>query len=460
MVGRLNAYAFYSRIACNLLPLLAFAIAELVRFGGYIVYSSTEYDPISYFRLLIVATIIWSVVAEHYELTGPEKIARGICLRTVVAACSATYMILFAALFFYRDVSVSRIFLTVSAASIFGGALALQQVLSRTLRIRIANEQAVRILVIGTDDYAARTAARLREVASPRCLIVGYVRLAGQDVVVDGAPIHSFDELDDLALDDRMDDVLVAISPARWEQLREMMPSIERLCAPVRAVLDVPGFSMRERIVHFGGVHLIDLTATPLDSIHYLLFKRAADILLAFILLLVSSPMMLAIAVAVKLSSRGPIFFIQDRVGLNGKIFRMYKFRTMRVADVAESDMRWTTPQDRRCTRLGAFLRHTSLDELPQFFNVLKGDMSVVGPRPERPHFVRKFLSDVARYNTRHSLKVGITGWAQVNGWRGDTSIVERVEHDLYYLQHWSLAFDLRIILMTIWTCFFGKNAY
>jgi lipopolysaccharide/colanic/teichoic acid biosynthesis glycosyltransferase len=138
----------------------------------------------------------------------------------------------------------------------------------------------------------------------------------------------------------------------------------------------------------------------------------------------------------------------------------MYKFRTMRTGPTSESDTRWTTGGDSRRTALGSLLRKTSLDELPQFINVLKGEMSVVGPRPERPHFVQKFLQEVARYNNRHALKVGITGWAQVNGWRGDTSIEKRVEYDLYYLQNWSLAFDLRIIVMTIFSGLINKNAY
>jgi lipopolysaccharide/colanic/teichoic acid biosynthesis glycosyltransferase len=138
----------------------------------------------------------------------------------------------------------------------------------------------------------------------------------------------------------------------------------------------------------------------------------------------------------------------------------MYKFRTMRVSQTADSDTRWTTEADPRRTRLGTLLRKTSLDELPQFINVLKGDMSVVGPRPERPHFVRQFLNDITRYNHRHCLKVGITGWAQVNGWRGDTSIDKRVEYDLYYLQNWSFTFDLRIIVMTVFSALISKNAY
>jgi len=145
---------------------------------------------------------------------------------------------------------------------------------------------------------------------------------------------------------------------------------------------------------------------------------------------------------------------------LNGKRFQMLKFRTMYASVRAQSDIQWTVANDPRCTKVGIWLRKTSLDELPQFFNVLKGEMSVVGPRPERPHFVKRFLDQIHHYDSRHRLKVGITGWAQVNGWRGDTSIEKRFEFDLYYLQNWSFWFDLQIIFLTAWTGMFGKNAY
>jgi lipopolysaccharide/colanic/teichoic acid biosynthesis glycosyltransferase len=176
--------------------------------------------------------------------------------------------------------------------------------------------------------------------------------------------------------------------------------------------------------------------------------------------LILTAPVIAMIALAVRLSSPGPVIFVQERVGLNGKLFRMLKFRTMSVSPPHDSNTRWTVKGDPRCTRLGRVLRQTGLDELPQFFNVLKGDMSVVGPRPERPVLVQKFMQSVGNYNTRHYLKVGITGWAQVNGWRGDTSIEKRVEYDLYYVRHWTLAFDLFIVLLTFFRGFTDKNAY
>jgi exopolysaccharide biosynthesis polyprenyl glycosylphosphotransferase len=229
----------------------------------------------------------------------------------------------------------------------------------------------------------------------------------------------------------------------------------------VRAILDLgPGISFRNTIFHSGDTTFLDLNATPSEAVAYTILKRSFDLVFATVVAFLTAPLMLLIALAIRLTSPGPILFAQDRVGLNGRLFRVYKFRTMGVGNPGESDTRWTISNDPRRTKLGTFLRATNLDELPQFFNVLKGDMSVVGPRPERPYFVRKFQDDVAQYNTRHYLKVGITGWAQVNGWRGDTSITKRVEHDLYYLRNWSLWFDMKIIWLTLWRSFFSKNAY
>jgi len=230
---------------------------------------------------------------------------------------------------------------------------------------------------------------------------------------------------------------------------------------PVRAILDFGDHMMvRERLFQFGRLQILDLTATPAESLKYALLKRCFDVVFAIFALVVTAPIMVLVATAIRLTSTGPALFVQERVGLNGKTFRMYKFRTMRISSRTESDNQWTTANDPRRTPIGSFLRRTSLDELPQFLNVLKGDMSVVGPRPERPGFVKKFLTEVSRYNYRHRLKVGITGWAQVNGWRGDTSIRRRVEHDLYYLQNWNFFFDLRIIFLTLFSRYRNKNAY
>jgi exopolysaccharide biosynthesis polyprenyl glycosylphosphotransferase len=169
---------------------------------------------------------------------------------------------------------------------------------------------------------------------------------------------------------------------------------------------------------------------------------------------------MLLIALFIKLESRGPVFFVQERVGLDRKVFNMYKFRSMRMGAESDTGPVWTKENDDRRTRLGVLLRKTSLDELPQFFNVLFGDMSMVGPRPERSVFVEDFKKSVPHYMLRLKMKAGITGWAQVNGWRGNTCLEKRVEHDLYYIKHWSLLFDIKILIKTLWNGLINRHAY
>lgn len=208
------------------------------------------------------------------------------------------------------------------------------------------------------------------------------------------------------------------------------------------------------------GLCVIDTRRVPLDNWFKSGLKRAFDIVFALAAILITSPLMLLSVIMIKLTSPGPVMFHQERVGLNRKHFMMYKFRSMHVQTDEEEREQWTTKDDPRKTKWGAFMRKTSIDELPQFFNVLKGDMSVVGPRPERPFFVEKFREEVPRYMIKHQVRPGITGWAQVNGLRGDTSIEDRIAHDLYYIENWTFAFDLRIIFLTVFKGFVNKNAY
>ena len=178
------------------------------------------------------------------------------------------------------------------------------------------------------------------------------------------------------------------------------------------------------------------------------------------LILIATFPILVSIGFVIKLTSSGPILYRQDRIGMDGHRFQMLKFRTMRVGAEKETGPVWAKENDHRRTKIGSFLRRTSLDELPQLFNVLKGEMSLIGPRPERPHFIKEFKDRIPLYMLRHKTKAGMTGWAQVNGWRGNTSLEKRIEHDLYYIQNWSIGFDLRILLMTLWRGFFSKSAY
>jgi Undecaprenyl-phosphate glucose phosphotransferase len=208
----------------------------------------------------------------------------------------------------------------------------------------------------------------------------------------------------------------------------------------------------------FGGLPIINLQSHPLAGWN-LVFKRVFDMLLSLVAILLTGPIMLVTAMAVKLTSKGPIFYAQERMGLDGRTFKILKFRSMRT-DAEVKGAKWATAGDDRTTPIGKFIRKYSLDELPQFFNVLSGEMSLVGPRPERPVFIEEFRRQIPRYNLRHKVKAGITGLAQVEGWRGSTSLEKRIERDLYYIEHWSLWLDFKILVRTALGGFLSKNAY
>lgn len=228
---------------------------------------------------------------------------------------------------------------------------------------------------------------------------------------------------------------------------------------PVQVLPDLTYSFIGHKIEDFAGIPLLSLNRPKLDTFGSFL-KRTFDIMGSLIGLIIISPLLIIISVAIKLTSKGPIFYGQERMGLDGGAFTMWKFRTMKVAKEGEDKTTWTTKDDPRKTKLGNFLRKTSLDEFPQLFNVLVGDMSLVGPRPERPYFVDKFKTEIPGYMLRHKMKSGITGWAQINGWRGDTSIPKRIECDNYYIKNWSFWLDIKILILTFWKGFINKNAY
>jgi Undecaprenyl-phosphate glucose phosphotransferase len=208
------------------------------------------------------------------------------------------------------------------------------------------------------------------------------------------------------------------------------------------------------------GLPVVNIRHVPLSNTFNMMVKRIMDIVGSIICIILFSPLMLITAILIKLTSKGPLIFTQERVGLNNKPFKMYKFRSMEVQSKQEEQKGWTVKNDPRVTPIGGFIRKTSIDEFPQLFNVLKGDMSLVGPRPERPQFVEKFREEIPRYMVKHQVRPGMTGWAQVNGYRGNTSIKKRIEHDLYYIENWTIGFDFKILFLTVFKGFINKNAY
>lgn len=259
----------------------------------------------------------------------------------------------------------------------------------------------------------------------------------------------------------RLDEIAITLSINEYDKLERIVNACEKSGVHTKFIPDynkvIPTKPYTEDLL---GLPVINIRNVPLTDSFNAAVKRLIDILGGLFALSLFSPVMVIVAVAVKVTSRGPVIFSQERVGLHNRSFKMYKFRSMEVQKPSEEKNAWTTKDDPRVTAVGKFIRKTSIDELPQLFNIIKGDMSLVGPRPERPHFVEKFREEVPRYMVKHQVRPGLTGWAQVNGYRGDTSITKRIEYDLYYIENWSLGLDFKIIFLTFFKGFVNKNAY
>lgn len=258
-----------------------------------------------------------------------------------------------------------------------------------------------------------------------------------------------------------LDEIVITLSITEYSNLEQIVAACEKSGVHTKFIPDynniIPTIPYMEDLQ---GLPVIHIRHVPLTGVFNATMKRAVDIVGALFGLILFSPLMLLVALIIKMTSPGPIIFSQERIGLHNRPFKMYKFRSMEVQDPNREKSQWTTPHDPRVTPVGRFIRKTSIDEMPQFFNVLMGDMSLVGPRPERPLFVERFKEEIPRYMIKHQVRPGLTGWAQVNGYRGDTSITKRIEHDLYYIENWSLGFDFKIMFLTVFKGFINKNAY
>ena len=258
-----------------------------------------------------------------------------------------------------------------------------------------------------------------------------------------------------------LDEIAITLSIKEYEHLEAIVNDCEKSGVHTKFIPDYNNFIPTiPYIEDLQGLPVINIRHVPLTELHNAYIKRIVDIFGALFGIILFSPVMLITAILVKLTDGGPIIYSQERVGLHNKPFKMYKFRSMAVQKPSEEKSKWTTQNDPRVTGVGRFIRKTSIDETPQFFNVLKGNMSLVGPRPERPFYVEKFREEIPHYMIKHQVRPGLTGWAQVNGFRGDTSIQKRIDHDLYYIENWTLGFDFKIMFLTIFKGFINKNAY
>ena len=268
-------------------------------------------------------------------------------------------------------------------------------------------------------------------------------------------------DLYDILAINRLDEIAITLSLNEYDKLEDIVNACEKSGVHTKFIPDynkvIPTKPYTEDLL---GLPVINIRNVPLTDSFNAAVKRAMDIIGGLAAAILFSPVMLIVAILIKATSPGPVIYSQERVGLHNRTFKMYKFRSMEVQKPSEEKLAWTTRDDPRVTKVGRFIRKTSIDELPQLWNIIKGDMSLVGPRPERPQFVEKFREEVPRYMVKHQVRPGLTGWAQVNGYRGDTSISKRIEYDLYYIENWSLGFDFKIMFLTIFKGFVNKNAY
>ena len=385
---------------------------------------------------------VWTVIIlgelRVYRFTRIKKLSqeiRSIALGNLIALVSAA-----ALLYLFRLQEFSRGVLGVYYATVVAAMVGKRLAMRYTLRyVRAKGYNLKHNLVVGGGHLAKRYAETVAEDKSLGVHLAGIIPPKGDDWAQWlEAQLHG----------DGIDEVILALEPEELGVTVQVIQLCEKSGTKVSVVPFYNDFiPTRANIDNIGSIKLIQLRTTPLDEPFNALIKRAFDIVASALALIVLSPLLAFIAAAIKLSSPGPVLFRQERVGLNKRNFTMLKFRSMRVNDA--QDTAWTTNDDERRTWIGTFLRKFSLDELPQLWNVLRGDMSLVGPRPEIPYFVEQFRETVPLYMVKNQVRPGITGWAQVNGYRGDTSIPKRIEHDIWYIENWSFGLDMRILLRT-----------
>jgi Undecaprenyl-phosphate glucose phosphotransferase len=352
------------------------------------------------------------------------------------------------------------IFLVLNVALTYSSRELVREVLERRWRAGIGLK---RILIAGSGELGRLVADKILEHRELGYQIVGFVddKAAGDHLGYRGLPLlGTIEEAADIATREAVDHLYVALPPEQHVQMLQLIESTSRECVDVKVVPDLlQVIALRARLEDLDGVPVININDVPLQGFNSIV-KRAIDIAISSLALIVLALPFWLIAALVKLSSRGDVFYRQERMGLDGKPFMIYKFRSMYDHAEAHTGPVFASEQDPRRTPIGRLLRRSNSDELPQLWNVLRGDMSIVGPRPERPLFVAQFKDKIPSYMLRHKVKAGITGWAQVNGWRGNTSIEKRIEYDLYYIENWSVRLDLKIMWLTLLRGFFHKHAY
>jgi Undecaprenyl-phosphate glucose phosphotransferase len=463
MIRRSSQSLVVCFLTCDLaVTALAWLAAYGLRFGGWF---PVTLDTPDFALCLTKLPLVIILAAVAYRLAGQYLVHRLRRLReemvAVVKGAALLSLLVMASTFFTHDHYESRgtmaLFTALTAIGMLAGRRLIWEGV-RKLRKRGLNQ--THALIVGTGRVARKTARALRHASWMGIRTVGFVEDNPSRWAADLNVLGTTADLPDLVAKHRAEHVFIALPLNRHAEARKVFEVLGQTMVEVRLVLDVPNLAgLSLTTSNLDGLPVIGLRESPHFGLN-LVVKRVMDVALSSVGLIFLSPMLLTVAAVVKLSSRGPVFYRQERCGLNGKPFPMLKFRTMKIDAEAQTGPVWAIKNDPRRTPLGSFLRRTSLDEFPQLINVLKGDMSLVGPRPERPVFIRQFSQTIPNYMARHCVKAGVTGWAQVHGWRGNTSLRKRLQYDLYYITHWSPFLDIRILWMTVFRGLLNRNAY
>jgi len=414
-----------------------------------------------YLRLLVPTIPVYALL---YHLTGLHESFRYKGFLTeagkIIQANLFGLMILQMLAFLSKEVHLSRMVFLLFCLLNISASSAMRYLLRHTLRkMRSGGRNLKHFLIVGWNDMAEEFCSKLIGNKVLGCYVDAYLGTGTPSKKLSFLPrAGRIQDLEKYLACHTPDEVVLCLEYEQYPQLQHLLEVCEKYGVKSSLLpLYAQYLPSRLYVEEIEGIPLMDLRHIPLDEPLNRILKRATDIVISLTALAALSPLLLLVAALVKITSPGPVFYSQERVGLNRRKFMMYKFRSMRTDDSGRDKTAWSTKTDDRRTPIGAFLRKFSIDELPQFYNVLRGDMSIVGPRPELPFFVDKFKEEVPMYMLKHLVRPGITGWAQVQGWRGDTDITQRIKCDLYYIENWSFLLDVKIMFLTAF-CMFNKS--
>ncbi len=457
---------------------VAFFIAYFVRFNFEIVQVTKGVNPLSQYTLLLpLITLLWPLLFYFHGLYNLRRLRSRIdeLFSIVWAVAMGTAATLFVALYlrvyyFYGPPEISGRY--EFSQLVLGLFVAFDIVLLTLTRSLIRKHREARwrlgeglrnILIAGAGELGRSVADKFIDHQELGFRVLGFVddHFRGEFAGHRGLPIvGTIDDVEQVIGERQVDSLYIALPLEEHEKIRSLIGFASREGLDVKVAWDyLTHVALRAGVEDLDGIPVISLAETPIQGWNWVQ-KRSIDICISMVLLGLATIPFAVIAFLIKLTSKGPVFYTQERMGLDGKPFTIYKFRSMHEDAEKETGPVWANPDDPRRTPLGSILRRLSIDELPQLYNVLRGDMSLVGPRPERPRFVLEFKERVPQYMLRHKVKSGMTGWAQVNGWRGNTSIEKRIEHDLYYIENWTLGLDFKILWLTFWRVFLHRHAY